>query len=176
VLHPKALLLGVLHDSLAFACAAFVYICFPYYGASKAIALRPATNTVDPDVGAAQGSLIVLHGSVLGRTEGWNWFADQQRDTYAFGQSLLRLSLEQSRQRWRFGNGEIRNWDLKTAWQFGAIEFIGITGRKILNPNLQIPKGFLPHLAAIVLHQIKQGLLNGCAALRGKVTTWSVII
>lgn len=56
----------------------------------------------DPPKPVKLGSLIV-GGELRGRGQGWNWFLGDTRTRYAFGNSLLRLSLSQKLRRvnWR---------------------------------------------------------------------------
>lgn len=43
---------------------------------------------------------VEVSGSIRERVDGWNWFQDNRRDIYAFGESTLRLSIGQQRSRW----------------------------------------------------------------------------
>ena len=54
------------------------------------------TQDIDPPL---RLGTIEVHGALRGRAEGWNWFLDDTRRIYGFGESLLSLSVAQHRSR-----------------------------------------------------------------------------
>jgi len=74
---------------------------------------------------------ITVSGELRGRGQYWNWFLDNSRTHYAFGQSLLRLAVSQQRSKfgWKIGIAQPALYSLpQNAFQPGTNFPLGLGG------------------------------------------------